>query len=272
MGAKKKVFYAIYGPQFQGVVRTHGDYKTKVNGMKKTFGKKCDDEQTALAWIENKKKSLKSGKNSSEQTYYAIFRPDEQLIVHSLKQFKKETQGYAHAHGKKFKTESEAVQWLSEKMKSITSTQMEQIEVKSNVRHVVPEQQAIIYIDGSFKDGVGKYGFVVFSSKSTTRLYQDFGFVYDQAFNELMNVGAEMMACLRALEWAYSNNMKDIHLIYDYEGVITHCKSNTTNSAICLYQKMMQAFHKHIQIHFLHVRHANREYHNLAHKLTQLSV
>ena len=57
---------------------------------------------------------------------------------------------------------------------------------------------------------------------------------------------------------------------YDYEGVANHLAKAQSNTAMLLYQNMIAGFQQHMQIHFLHVRHGNKDMHKQAHKLTQL--
>ena len=273
MSSKKKVYYAIYSPTFQGIVFNHDEYKEKVNGKKKTFGKKCKDEKSALNWLEIKKNGV-TKIVEKKQEYYAITRPDKQIIVTTLKEFNSNTKGYRNAHGKKFNNRADAEKWLKQRVLAVKNTEAEIVTMHPVVKTLEHTKQSVIYIDGSFKDGFGKYGFVVFSINGSEKIFQSFGYVYDDKFNALMNAGAELMACLRALEWAYSNEMQEVHIIYDFEGVVSHFKSikENTNETICLYQKMVASFHRHMNIHFLHVRHCNRANHELAHKLTQLTL
>ena len=212
---KKDAIYAVFGPEFSGIVLSFHEYLNRVKGKKKTIGKKFSCEKTAYQWLETNKVSS----------------------VNSLKSTKpKET--------------------ITNKAKKVT---------KQNT-------EVVIYIDGSYKNSRGKYGVIGFAPMKTEPLFKSFGYVFDEEFNKLHNIGAELMACLRALEWAYSNEMKTVHIIYDCEGIITNQEKEQTQGARKTYYQTVQAFKSKLDIHFLHVRHGNNALHQKAHVLSQMTV
>lgn len=216
MTIKKNAIYAVYGPEFSGIVLTLNEYQNRVKGKKKTFGKKFVSEEMAYQWLETNKASSVLKTNS-----------------------------------------------LLPKPKGLTT---------NKARNTRKNTEVVIYIDGSYKNGRGKYAFLGFAPLKTEPLFKTFGYVYDDEFNKLHNIGAELMACLRALEWAYSNDMKTVHIIYDCEGIVTIQQKEQTQGARKKYYQAVQAFKKHLDIHFLHVRHGNNSLHQEAHKLSQLGV
>lgn len=284
---KKKGFYAVHGPEFIGIVRSAREYKEKAHGKKKTFGRLFKSANEAQAWLDTFEgtpySTVKNSTIIKEQPiegYYAVHGPEFKGIVTTAAKFKGRMVGKKNTFGKKFTSKAEALDWLDTHtiMSKKVPTQQaprktmiaESIIKNVTLQHVPVTKEIVIYIDGGFKDGIGKYGIVAYSPKKTESIYQDFGYVYDQQFNDLKNTGAELMACLRALEWAFCNGMKVVHIIYDYEGVADHLAKVQSNTAMHLYQNMIAGFQQHMQIHFLHVRHGNKDMHKQAHKLTQL--
>lgn len=268
---KKKGYYAVSGPLFKGIVRSQKEYNDKVIGQKNTFGKRFSSQEEAQQWIEQFPGKPQKVKKARE--YYAIHTPDFKGIVSTLAEYNRSITGKPHACGKKFSTQKAAQQWLEnfEPPSSKLAATTVHTTLIANVP-VSPAQEVIIYIDGGFKDGIGKYGLVAYSPKKTERVYQNFGHVYDQNFNDLTNAGAELMACLRALEWAFSNGMKSVHIIYDFEGIQDHLVKAPVHAATRIYQQMLAKFNQHMRIHFLHIRHGNKELHKEAHNLTQLAL
>ena len=210
---KKNAIYAVYGPEFSGIVLSLTEYQNRVKGKKKTFGKKFVSEEMAYQWLETNKAT-------------SIMNPSPLLPSNANKAKQK----------KKKNTE------------------------------------VVIYIDGSYKNGRGKYGFIGFAPLKTEPLFKTFGYVYDDDFNKLHNIGAEMMACLRALEWAFSNHMKTVHIIYDCEGIINMQEKEQTQGARKKYYQAIHSFKSKMNIHFLHVRHGNGSLHQEAHKLSQMGI
>ena len=212
---------------------------------------------------------------------YGVWSKDFKGVVHSVKEFKGKVHGKKGMLGKKFGNVQEAEKWIKvcsqkEQKKKPTPSVIEGTYIPDEVlfieRNINEKQEnTIIYIDGGYKNEVGTYGIVAYSSKSIQPIYKDFGYVYDQRFNDLKNTGAELMACLRALEWAFANSLKKVCIIYDYEGVVNHIDKPPLNEGIRLYQEMVTGFKKHMTIYFLHVRHSNKTLHKEAHHLTQLT-
>lgn len=215
---KKKAIYAVYGPEFSGIVLTLNEYQNRVKGKKKTFGKKFLSEEMAYQWLETNKASSVLKTNS-------LLPPNPK-----------------------------------------------EINTNTTKKNTKKNTEVVIYIDGSYKNGRGKYGFISFAPLKTEPLFKTFGYVYDDEFNKLHNIGAELMACLRALEWAYSNNMKTVHIIYDCEGIVNIQQKEQTQGARKKYYQAVHAFKNKLDIHYLHVRHGNNSLHQEAHKLAQMSV
>lgn len=278
MVKNKIVYYGVYGPLFKGVVQSSKEFIDKVSGKKGMYGKKFKTEQEALKWVDNfispvQKKQLRQ---SGEDCVYAIIGPDFTGTVHSKEEFVEKVFGKKGMRGKKCVNELQAKKWIDSQTKQKKKKKVKQkVVIPDSVlflesTRVEVEEQVIIYIDGGYKENRGTYGFVVYFAKSNEPVYRDFGYVYDERFNHLKNTGAELMACLRGLEWAFANNVRQVCIIYDFEGIVLHCDSVPSNEATALYQKMIRDFKEHIQIHFLHVRHSNKNNHAEAHRLTQL--
>ena len=268
--------YGVWSKDFKGVVNSAKEFKEKVHGKKGTFGKKFNNVQEAEKWLNN------FGLQRKEQvaSVYGIWGPNYTGVVHSEKEYKEKVHGKKGMHGKKFVNVQEAEKWI----KACSRKEQKKKPLQIIEENIIPDEalfvesspietygQTIIYIDGGYKNTVGTYGIVAYSSKNIEPIYKDFGYVYDQRFNDLKNTGAELMACLRALEWAFANNLKKVCVIYDYEGIVNHIDKPPLNEGIRLYQEMVAGFKKHMTINFLHVRHSNKTLHEEAHHLTQLA-
>lgn len=271
-----KPFYAIKSPDFTGIVRSNKEYKALVEGKKKASGKHFSTKAEAEAWLAmNLKKSARKGKKQSG-VYYAVYTKEFKGVVTSVKEYKHYTKRNNSAIVKKFTSEKQANKWLASlaKKDAVLPVAVSTLPTLTplDVLATLPTPEAVIYVDGGFKDGLGKYGIVAYSPRNTERVFRNFGYVYDQNFNDLKNVGAELMATLRALEWAYANELKTVHILYDFEGIADLIEKSPQKVAIGMYQQMIAHFSTHMSIHFLHIRHGNKALHHEAHSLTQLVV
>lgn len=280
--AMKKCYYAVHGPSFSGVVHSLKEFNEHMLCKKKTYGKRFTSEQEAQTWL-NSWKNGKPKMTKLKTKYYAVHTPEFTGLVYSAKAFNSKIKNKKMAFGKRFNNENDAYLWLKqfddEAMKSEKQDDLEyqKDEIQKNLQKAVNansdlEKQVIMYIDGGYKDGYGKYGVVAYLPKTKVPIYRNFGYIFDQQFNDLKNAGAELMACIRALEWAYANNMKIVHVLYDFQGIEDHLVSEANHSATVIYQQMVALFRQHMQIHFLHISHGNKELHRGAHQLTQLTL
>ena len=269
--------YGVWSKDFKGVVHSAKEFKEKVHGKKETFGKKFNNAQDAEKWVEN----FGSQREKQAATVYGIWGQNYTGVVHSEKEYKEKVHGKKGMFGKKFGNVQEAERWIKacsqkERKKNPTHQAINQPITPDETLFIEPtanetQGNTIIYIDGGYKNGVGTYGIVAYSSKNIQPIYKDFGYVYDQRFNDLKNTGAELMACLRALEWAFANELKKVCIIYDYEGIVNAIDKQPLNEGTRLYQERIAGFKKHMTIYFLHVRHSNKTLHEEAHHLTQLA-
>lgn len=279
----KKGYYAVRGPSFNGVVRSLKEFNEQMLGKKKTYGKRFTSEQEAQAWL-NDCKNGNPKMTKPKTKYYAVHTPDFTGLIYSAKAFNSKIKNKKMAFGKRFNNENDAHLWLKqfdneamETKKQYDTENQKGEEIQKTLKEAVIAngdlgEQVIMYIDGGYKDGHGKYGVVAYLPKMKVPIYRNFGHIFDQQFNDLKNAGAELMACIRALEWAYANNMKVVHILYDFQGIEDHLVSEANHSATVIYQQMVARFRQYMQIHFLHICHGNKELHRAAHQLTQLTL
>lgn len=260
MSKKGIGYYGIVSPNFRGVVQTIEEFNAKTNGKKGAKGKRFPSYEAAQQWVDNQ-----MAQDTKKEGYYAVYHPDAQEIVFTSKEYLEKIQGKKQTKGKKFKTEKEAKAWLNQLKKA-------ENEPKQATSNIGDKKEVVIYVDGSFKEPYGKYGFIAYKPMQDAIQHKDFGYVYDKRFNELKNIGAELMACIRALEWSYCNDIQVVHIIYDYNGIVDILKNKPKNGAYLIYYNMMNAFLNKMDIHFLHVRHGNKDLHKKAHQLAQLEL
>ncbi len=77
-----------------------------------------------------------------------------------------------------------------------------------------------IYTDGSFKDGLFGWAFVVVENDHF--VHQEYGELTAEELGDnasSRNVTSELIAARKALEWAAQKGYKKVTLFYDYEGV-----------------------------------------------------
>ncbi|MEA1986024.1 MAG: RNase H family protein [Candidatus Marinimicrobia bacterium] len=73
-----------------------------------------------------------------------------------------------------------------------------------------------IYIDGSFMNETISYGIAVV--KNEKLIHKESGIVNKQ-YKQHHQIGGELFACINTIKWCETNKIKDIVLLYDYEGI-----------------------------------------------------
>lgn len=197
--------------------------------------------------------------------YYAVYRGKSgaSKIYTSWDECKKDVYGFKGAIYKSFKTEREAIEFI------FLNSQGRVVE---NTKDKESENGVVIYVDGSFSVDKGNfsYGLVVVSNGNI--IYKDKGKGYDKDAIALRNVSGEILGAKKAVEFAISNNYKEIIIAYDYQGIESWALGTwkRNNKITSEYNEYMQGKMKDINIKFKKIRgHSGDLYNDLADKLAK---
>lgn len=130
----------------------------------------------------------------------------------------------------------------------------------------------IIYTDGSYMQNVdiSSYGYAV--ELNGEIIQKDFGLIMDKDMLALQSIGAELYACLRAIEWAIANRYSVIYIVYDCEGIVQTIQSKHTKKhrGKEKFTKLIELYSQHVKICF---KRTNNEHlykqHRLSHHLSR---
>ncbi len=78
-------------------------------------------------------------------------------------------------------------------------------------------EDILIYVDGSFYNNGYGYGLAVV--KNDELIFSDYGFIEEKLFREQNNIGGELVASIKAMEWCKNNNITNVSILHDYVGV-----------------------------------------------------
>lgn len=163
--------------------------------------------------------------------FYAVKTGRKTGIFLTWDECLKQVDKYPDALYKSFKTESEAQDYLDDKTitnnfvkgstKTITKdTDKVNKEVQQKVNSL-KDHQAIAFVDGSYMEDKNDFkmvgfGIVIIYNNQTTKLN---GVVKDLELMQYRNVTGEIYAAQNAIAWAINNNVKELTIYYDYEGI-----------------------------------------------------
>lgn len=210
--------------------------------------------------------------------YYVVKHGRKPGIYQEFEEAKAQVNGFSKADLRKIKGLAAAKAYLSGEdiITNMTSKLIKPLTYYTEVNFyegndVTPN----IYIDGSYSPelSVSSYGFVV--EKNGEIMQKDFGLIMDKDMMKLKSFGAEMYACIRAIEWGIANNLSSIRLIYDCKGIVDLIKSG---KAKCEGRRKFlinfMLYNKHLRINFQYVQDDKKlnKHHRISHELSRKTL
>lgn len=193
--------------------------------------------------------------------YYGVKVGKTTGIFTSWDECKASVGGYPGAQYKGFPTLEEAKAYMGEEQASIPV--------------VAPEKRLVVYVDGSFSEGAGRYAFGCVFLLPDGRIYTEFGNGNNPKSLVHRNVTGEMLGAMYAVKTAMLNGFSEIQICYDYEGIekwVTGAwKSKTEYTQ--KYRDAMQGWSRSIHILFQKVpAHSNVKYNELADQMAKQGI
>lgn len=128
--------------------------------------------------------------------------------------------------------------------------------------------KVIAYVDGSYNKykHLSSYGVVILDEDGN--LIDKFGSsIPDIGYCNMRNVGGEIMGAEKAFEYAVKNNIKNLDIVYDYEGIEMwatnrwKCNNRYTKNYRDIYNKCRN----NVNIRFIYVKaHSGSKYNDMA--------
>lgn len=184
------MFYVVRKGRETGIYSTWDEAKKQVEGVKGAEYRKFKEEADAHIYL--------NGGNVQGKYVYAV--RNDNKIFYSWEECKKHVEGMKGAEYRKFKSEHEANQWLAGK------------EVLDKGRDDFNPDIPTFYVDGSHKAGKISFGVVLVrgSSETTYRGQTDGG---------MANISGELSAFAFALHVMQELDLREVNVVYDYEGI-----------------------------------------------------
>jgi len=206
--------------------------------------------------------------------YYSVYKGKSEApkILRSWDECKEEVKGIKGAIYKSFKTEKEAIEFLS-----LNSEGKVKTKKKENNEEVLDLENMglVIYVDGSFSLEKSNYSYGLIAINNGEIIHEECGAGEDEDAIALRNVSGEVLGALKAAEFAIQNGFKEVTIIYDYKGIECWAlgtwkrnKELTQN-----YHKSMEENMKKIKIRFLKVKgHSGDKYNDKVDKLAKKAL
>lgn len=204
-----------------------------------------------------------------KNNFYAVKRGVCPGIYDSWEKCKAQVDGFSGALYKGFATKKEAETYLASNSPENQCVEPHEVAIYE------PKTDITIYVDGSFDEntGVYGYGYVVLFDDGTVKKFYGAGNNKEPAM--LRNVAGEMLAAMHAVKFAIKNNCKSVLICYDYSGIECWATGEwkAKNSLTSKYARAMQGWKKEIDIHFQKVAaHTGVEFNEMVDQLAKYAV
>lgn len=177
--------------------------------------------------------------------WYAVKKGKNPGLYNSWDECKKQVIGFPDAEYKSFENKSEAEDWLNEKEKPLE------------------EVDGIAYVDGSFNEKAGLYGFggfIIYKKEKDGKKEEFKTIVKGSGKNPDMmamrNISGEILGSMEVVKIAIDLGLKSLRIYYDYKGIEMWAKGkwNRNRSGTEDYYKYMQSVKDKIHIDFVKVK------------------
>lgn len=200
-----------------------------------------------------------------KKKYYAVKKGFNINVFDSWEECKESIDGFPNAEYKHFLTYDEAIAYINGV----------DLFYNNEILPRLDNGKTVAFIDGSYDDKKKAYGsgiYIIINKKEVISLSQ-------KGNNSLLlnqkNVVGEIIAAHIAIDWAISNNIENLTIFYDYEGIekwatgIWKTKTHLTTN----YKQKVDEVKDIVNIEFVKIKgHSNNKYNDIADSLAKGAI
>ncbi|GAB6169397.1 ribonuclease H family protein [Clostridium carnis] len=201
--------------------------------------------------------------------YYSVYRGKSGTpkIFTSWPECQKEVIGCKGAIYKSFKTESEAIEFLS-----LMSKGKDNDNNDSDAKGDESNNGLVVYVDGSFMVEKGNFSYGMVALNEGKVIHEENGVGFNKEAIPLRNVSGEVLGAMKAVDFAIKNKFKEVTIAFDYQGI--ECWALGTwkrnNEITSSYHEFMKENMKNINVRFKKIKgHSGDKYNDIADKLAK---
>ncbi len=204
----------------------------------------------------------------AKKKIYAVKRGRNVGIFNTWTECSAAVKGYSGAQYKGFSTIDEAEQYLYGTKAHVTEDRLEKEEG-------CQEGHVVAYVDGSFDDEAGRYGFGCVLLLPNGEIVKKSGSDNDPDAMSSRNVAGEILGAVCAVKWCDSNGYKALKICYDYMGIEMWATREwkAKKKLTMEYAGLMEEYGKKIDISFKKVAaHTGDKYNEEADRLAGTAI
>ena len=199
-----------------------------------------------------------------KSNFYAVKIGKQPGIYKTWDECKEQVSGYSGALYKGFQTKKEAEDYLSGNL-----------PINKSVAKEAEDADITIYVDGSFDENTGVYGYGFVAIFKDGTIKEFYGANNDSETARIRNVAGEMLGAMFAVKYAINKKCKSVKICHDYVGIERWAKGHwkTKNRFTAGYAGFMKRRGGEINISFEKVdAHTGVEYNERADQLAKYAV
>lgn len=194
---------------------------------------------------------------------YAVRNGYHTGIFDTWEECKNEVTGYSGAEYKSFTNREDAEEYLG------INRQVTLFDIPDTASNT-----AVAYVDGSFNIETKQFGcgVVIFHNGEEITFSKAFS---NEEFALMRNVAGEIEGAKLAMQYCADNNIEEIDIYYDYEGVEKWCSGawKTNKTGTIAYKRFYDEISKKVKVSFNKVKgHSGDKFNDMADRLAKDAV
>ncbi|CEI73472.1 viroplasmin family protein [Romboutsia hominis] len=192
--------------------------------------------------------------------FYAVRKGRNNGVYNTWNDCKEQINGFSGAEYKSFTTIEEAKAY---------------IDGESSVKIQEGKELVKAYVDGSYEHSIREYGsgVVIIKNEEVIKTYSKKG--NDKDLVGMRNVAGEIEAAKIAMNYCIDNNINNLILYFDYEGIEKWCLGlwKTNKEGTTKYKKFYDNIKDKLNVEFVKVKaHSGNKYNDEADKLAKKAI
>ena len=196
----------------------------------------------------------------SKKKFYAVKKGKCVGIYNTWDECKSQVNGFSGAEYKSFLTMDEAKEYVYGKKEIVIKDESNLVEA---------------YVDGSYEHCIREYGsgVVILKDGEVQKTYSEKG--NEESLVTMRNVAGEIEAAKLAMSYCLDNNIENLILYFDYEGIEKWCTGvwKTNKTGTIDYKKYYDSIKDKLNVKFVKVKaHSGDKYNEEADKLAKKAI
>ncbi len=196
----------------------------------------------------------------SKKKFYAVKKGKCVGIYNTWDECKSQVNGFSGAEYKSFLTMDEAKEYVYGKKEIVIRDESNLVEA---------------YVDGSYEHCIREYGsgVVILKNGEVQKTYSEKG--NEESLVTMRNVAGEIEAAKLAMSYCLDNNIENLVLYFDYEGIEKWCTGvwKTNKTGTIDYKKYYDSIKDKLNVKFVKVKaHSGDKYNEEADKLAKKAI